>query len=394
MMAYIKTDEKPELSSSNNLEYNWKEIRILSCQYPKQAGMTIFTYYNPDNLTKRMSYYLSKRGKDIGGFGTDIINRTPTKEIPFNGVHSVVLVGGSTLGLEAISGVQEVLLKDNLYWYNKILDDEGRKKHQFTPLHERVMGACCFTTNLSINKSYLYPDLSLGKFGMKNLLNQVRKEPTKTQTIYLKQNGVGVNSTVAKLNSPDADDDNSWTKNTLPAGVGAKFIEIDDLKILVFINLNSLGVIHDNYQLLHNFPINKENKGTKITDDEKIMDFLNDVNENYLFGINKKISNTTLSVIITNMEIPEDKKEEISEKLHDEIESMIYPYGTVGDGDILFLLSTWDVEFNEKKLIDNTKPLIRESIKSVFEEEMTGGGINYYNKYLKYKNKYLKIKDC
>jgi len=392
MKATFKSTKKPIISDSTDfINYDWPEIRILSCQYPEQAGMTIFTYYNMESPAKRMSYYISKRGKDIGGFGTDIINRTPNKDIPFDGVHTVSLVGGSTMGLEAICGIQETLLKDNFYWYNKMLDDDGRKEHQFTPLHERVMGACCFTTNLSINKSYIYPDLNLGKFGMKQLLNQVRKTPDEKQKIFLKQQGVGLNSTVAKLNTPDGED-GSWTENTLKAGVGSKFLQIDDLKILVFINLNSLGLVHDNFKLLHEFPKNANNIGVDISKDKKLRDFLNDVNENYLFGINKKISNTTLSVIITNMEIPHDKKEKITELLHDEIESMIYPYGTIGDGDILFLLSTWDIDFDEKKFIDNTKPLIRESIKSVFKTDNMTGGSNFKNKYLKYKHKYLSLK--
>lgn len=392
MKANIKTTEKPFISNSTDfIEYQWPEIRIFSCQYPKQSGMTIFTYYNMENPAKRMSYYISKRGKDIGGFGTDIVNRTPNKYIPFDGVHTVSLVGGSTLGLEAICGIQQILLKDNFYWYNKILDDDGRKKHQFTPLHERVMGACCFTTNLSLKKNYVYPDLNLGKFGMRNLLLNVRKNTDNKQKIFLKQQGVGLNSAVAKLDTPDGEA-GSWSVNNITGGVGSKFIQIDDLKILVFINLNSLGLVHDNFKLLHEFPNNAKNVGADISKDKKLRNFLNDVNKNYLSGVNKKISNTALSLIITNMEIPHDKKEKITELFHDEIESMIYPYGTIGDGDIMFLLSTWDIDFDEKKLIDNTKPLIRKSIKSIFKNDNMKGGSDFKNKYFKYKQKYLSLK--
>ena len=50
---------------------------------------------------------------------------------------------------------------------------------------------------------------------------------------------------------------------------------------------------------------------------------------------------------------------------------MIYPYGTYGDGDILFVCSTWDIDYsedNEKILLDEGKRLIRESIISVFSD--------------------------
>lgn len=424
--AMVKTKANvATLSSSDDfITYNWPEIKIVSVEYPGQSGMTIFSYINNGNPAKRMSYYLSKRGKDVGGFCTDILNRTPDEDEITNGVHTVVLTGGSTLGLESICGVQNHILQDNIYWYNNILKGDAKKAMRYVPIHERVMGACCFTTNISIDKSFVYPDLQLGDFGMTEVFklrdeDSDEEKDSDEQKIYLKQNGVGLNSQVAKINAPDPEV-NNWMENGKKGGVGARFFEDEDsgLKVLVFINLNSLGVIHDDYKLLHDF--NKWKKGTNIKDHRKLEERLENFTK-FMGGRNPisggSPSNTTLSVIITNLELPHDEKKRISEELHQQIEDMIYPYGTYGDGDILFVCSTWDIKYsteNEGILLDKGKELIRESIISVFSdttEEATGGaggaggasekkyqrGGNlesiYEEKYLKYKKKYNMLKN-
>lgn len=420
--ATVKTEDNvATLSSSDDcITYNWPEIKIVSVEYPGQSGMTIFSYINTENPAKRMSYYLSKRGKDIGGFCTDILNRTPDEGEITDGAHTVVLTGGSTLGLESICGVQNHILQDNMFWYNNMLKGEDKKNMRYVPIHERVMGACCFTTNISIDKSFVYPDLQLGTFGMNKVFEL--RESKEEQKIYLKQNGVGLNSQVAKINAPNPEV-NNWMENGKKGGVGAKFFEDkkSGLKVLVFINLNSLGVIHNNYELLHDF--NKWKKGTNITKKPELAERLEGFTK-FMGGRNPisggSPSNTTLSVIITNLELPHDEKERISEELHQQIEDMIYPYGTYGDGDILFVCSTWDIKYSEEKkgiLLDEGKRLIKESIISVFSDgEATkeaaggaggaGGAISakkyqrggnlesiYEEKYLKYKRKYNMLKN-
>lgn len=387
----FKNDIKPKICSSNDfITYNWKEIQIISAEYSNYSGLTILSYHNLDDPSKRLSYYISKRGKDISGFNLDIINRTPNETVKYDGAHTIALVGGSSMGLESICGIQEIVLKDNIYWYNKILNEKERNEQPFLPLHERIYGVCCYTKNLSIDRNYIYPDLKLGKFAMKNLYKNARSKIYQTQKIYLKQSGVGLNSTVAKLNT-FGKNDNSWAENYVLGGVGAKFFEKDDLKILIIINLNSVGLVHDNYKLLHEFPKGANNIGEDI---RKYNKNLNKLKDDILNGTNKNLkpSNTTLSIICTNMEIPDNLKEKLTEELHDEIESMIFPYGTIEDGDTLFLCSTWDISY-QKNFKDLTKPLIRECIKSVFINNQKGGAKENYNElYLKYKLKYLNSK--
>ena len=365
----------PKISKTKKfITYEWPEIKILSVEYPEQSGLTLIRHFNADSPGKRLSYYIDKRGKDIAGFNLDIINRTPNKKQNYDGAHSIVFVGGSSLGLEAVSGVSEIALKENIMWYNKgitegyppyITSEEFKNNNKLLPLHERIYGVCCFTKNLAVDKHYIYPDMKLGKFAMENIF-------TSEQKIYIKQSGVGLNSYVSKIDQP-IQIENSWITNTVPGGVGAKFyLDKKDLKILFIINLNSIGIIHDNFKLLHDFPKGANNKGKVI--DRNLRNRLN-AYKNWAMGRQSNLKlqgsprNTTLSILITNLELPHDLKKTITKIFHDEIESMIFPYGTNGDGDTFFLTSTYDIDNNiedRRVLINEGKKLIRESIKSVF----------------------------
>jgi hypothetical protein len=389
-MATIKqkSDIAKFSKSKKYIEMDWKEIRVISSEYPGQSGMTIFSYIDIKNPARKLSYYISKRGKSIGGFSLDNVNRTPNKEEPSNGAHSIALVGGSSLGLEALAGINRGILEDNLYWYNKILTEKERQEKGKIPLHEIVLGVCCYTSNLSIDQSYVYPDFEMGKMIVRKTLRDAHKEANPIQKIYLGQSGVGLNSTVSKIDTVGGD--NSWYDNIVIAGVGARFIQYGTIKVLVFINLNSVGLIHDNEQLLHPFPggsnnLNGSNSGGDIKQHSKR---LNEFRK-WAEGINPPMkSNTTLSVVITNMQLPHNLKQKIADDLHDEVESMIYPYGTSMDGDTFILASTWDKPFKSGTLEKLAKPLIRESIKSVFQTNDTKEK-NTKKKNTKKKNKHF-----
>lgn len=375
-MATIKrkSDVAKFSKSKNYIEMDWEELRVVSAEYPGQSGMTIFSYIDVKNPTRKLSYYVSKRGKAIAGFQLDIENRTPSKDAPWDGAHSIALVGGSSMGLEGISGINRAILNDNIYWYNKILTQKERDEKKTLPLHEIVLGVCCFTSNLSIDHSYVYPDVELGKMVANKALQDAHKHVGSIQRIYQGQSGAGLNSSVCKVDT--VGDNDSWITNRVIAGVGAKFVQLGAIKVLVYINLNSVGMIHDNGKLLHPFPGGDANEngcesGGDIRQHHKRLNEFRKWGQ----GVNPpmKSTNTTLSVIITNMELPHDKKKKIAEDLHDEIESMIYPYGTTLDGDTLILASTWEKPFKSSVLEKMTKPLIRESIRSVFMKKDVSG---------------------
>jgi L-aminopeptidase/D-esterase-like protein len=189
---------------------------------------------------------------------------------------------------------------------------------------------------------YIYPDIDLGKFCFKNLNNN---------PIPIGQCGAGKNTAVAKIGL-------DWKKNYVMGGQGVYFIKSGKIKILCIIVLNSIGLIHDKGKLLHEY---KEYENIK---DVKNIDNINKLLE----GRDKKTpGNTTLTAVITNVKLDEKEREKFGEKFHDVVQSMIYPYGTIYDGDTLFLASTKKVDLEDKnELYKLGKDCIKNAIHSVF----------------------------
>ncbi len=308
---------KAIISKSNkNVEYNFSDIKISCVEYDGKDGSGMTLIYSKSY----MPFYISKRGKDIGGIFLDQINREG-----FGGTKAICLVGGSGLGLEAVCGVNKCLLEENKFRY-----------------HDRALGVCCYTLNLLLNKKYIYPDIELGKFSFSKLNN----EP-----IPIRQYGAGKNTAVAKIGL-------DWKKNYVMGGQGVHFIKVGKVKIICIIILNSIGLVHEKGKLLHKY---KEYENLKDIKD------INKINK-LLEGRNKKTpGNTTLTAVITNVKLYEKEREILGEKFHDVVQSMIYPYGTIYDGDTLFLASTKKVELKDKnELYKLGKECIKNAIYSVF----------------------------
>jgi L-aminopeptidase/D-esterase-like protein len=79
----------------------------------------------------------------------------------------------------------------------------------------------------------------------------------------------------------------------------------------------------------------------------------------------KRPGNTTLTIFVTNICYTKEQMESLSKRLHDVVESMVYPYGTLLDGDIFFLVSSKEVDSDEDYFNDY-EAVIRNAIKSPF----------------------------
>ncbi len=291
------------------VEFYFKDVYISQVQYPT-TGMTVI--YSPEYMT----FYIDKRGKDIGDF---MLARDYGEK--YQGTKAVCFVGSSTLGLEGICGFNQALLEDNL--------EHGKE------YHDRAIGACIYSWNI-VEKDYSYfPDIKLGKYAFKNM----------SQKAYIGEAGCGVNARVGKYWK-------DWKKRAIPAGQGAAYLEIGKMKCLCITELNCLGVVHENGKLLHPFKIGKhtiENlKDIEIAENEGSK------------------SNTTLTVFITNVKSNEAEMKEYSKLLHDVVEGMVYPYSTQWDGDTFIMLSCNEIQ-SSKEYIEDYKEVVRKAIRSVFE---------------------------
>lgn len=291
-----------------NVKHDFNEIYV-SSYCTNDCGLT--TIFCEDYMT----FYINKKGKNIGGISLDQLYGTG-----YNGTKALCFVGGSSLGLEAVCGVNRALLNHNKYG-----------------LFDRSLGACIYSYNL-VKKNITFPDCSSGLQSMQNMSNS---------KIDVGQVGCGKNAVIGKMYS-------SFKKDKIYAGQGVSYTKHGNVKILVITILNSIGIVHENGILQHKFSVN----GKEI----KLVKDLPDINFDYLQPIN-----TTLTAVITNIIMDSDTIQNLSEILHNYVASMIYPYATIFDGDCLFMLSTDQLNLKIDGDIENVfKKTIATSIKSVF----------------------------
>jgi L-aminopeptidase/D-esterase-like protein len=299
-------------TSDKKIKTNIDNIFISQVQYDS-CGMTVVS--SPISL----DYYIDKRGKNVYGLGTDMLYGN---EKVSTYAQAVCLVGGSTLGLEGICGVNQALIEENHNQYN-------------IP----AIGATCYSINIH-RKDFTHPDVRLGKFALAN----------KGKDLMIGNVGSGVNTRVGKL----YDD---WEDKMFFAGQGADYCESGKMKCFCIVVLNSLGVVHDKGKLLHPFKIGKDDI-TNIEQMPRAPLFDSSVNA-------RKPGNTTLTIFVTNVRYTESQMKTLSKQLHDVVESMVYPYGTLLDGDIFFLVSSKEIDSDVDYLSDYTT-VVQNAIKSPF----------------------------
>jgi L-aminopeptidase/D-esterase-like protein len=299
-------------NSDKKIKTNIENIFISQVQYDS-CGMTVVS------STNTLDYYIDKRGKNVYGLGTDMLYGNIDAHTY---AQAICLVGGSTLGLEGICGVNQALIEENHNQYN-------------IP----AIGATCYSINIH-RKDFTHPDIKLGKFALAN----------KGKDLMIGNVGAGVNTRVGKL----YDD---WENKMFFAGQGADYCEKGKMKSFCIVILNSLGVVHDKGELLHKFKIGE----VDITNIDKMPEtplFESSVNA-------KRPGNTTLTIFVTNICYTKEQMESLSKRLHNVVESMVYPYGTLLDGDIFFLVSSKELDSDEDYFNDY-EAVIRNAIKSPF----------------------------
>ena len=251
----------------------------------EKLGIKIGHYANKDGITGA-TVIIPDNGADIGidvrGSDTGTIN-IPAYEIKGadKTVEAIVLTGGSTAGLECSIGVMDYLKSPS------------------------VVGAVIYDRKIGKDvRPHLQDGFEMAKNASYNNLEQGNI-------------GVGTGATTGK-----------WIyKNRIKGGFGISIKEIsDNAYIGAFVVTNAIGDVIN--------PITKE-----FYSESGKYCFNNYYNKN--FG-NKKIergSNTTLGVIVTNIEMTREELIKVSELAQDGMARAIYPVHTNWDGDVIFSIS-------------------------------------------------------
>ena len=251
----------------------------------EKLGIKIGHYTNIEGLTGA-TVIIPDNGADIGidvrGSDTGTIN-IPAYEIKGadKTVEAIVLTGGSTAGLECSIGVMDYLKSPS------------------------VVGAVIY-------------DRKIGKDVRPNLQDGFEMAKNANYNNFDQGNiGVGTGATTGK-----------WIyKNRIKGGFGISIKEIsDNTYIGAFVVTNAVGDVIN--------PITKE-----YYSESGKYDYRNYYNKD--FG-SKKIergTNTTLGVIVTNIEMTREELIKVSELAQDGMARAIYPVHTNWDGDVIFSIS-------------------------------------------------------
>jgi 6-aminohexanoate-oligomer endohydrolase len=267
----------PSIGKSNRMiKFNFPEISVASVQYNEGPTGCTYVRFNTNNTR----YFMDSRGGSVATFATNN-TRSNSK------IRGICFSGGSTLGLETVSGcVMEEMKKINY-------SDHG-KCH--------VIGTTLRSANLDYN--YIYPDKNLGRFAVNNLIpypfndnNKDNKQNISENIVYLGQVGVGCMA-----------GDGFY-------GQGAYFLKYKEIKIFVFSGVNALGTIYNT-------------KGDILKDRWALSN-----EKSPYVSLNE---NTTLTTVVTDLSLSFTELKQLAIQCHTNMAVIIRPFHTIGDGDVLF----------------------------------------------------------
>ncbi|MFB3906014.1 MAG: P1 family peptidase [Acidobacteriota bacterium] len=241
------------------------------------------------------------RGSAPGTRETDLLN-------PINSIaqiHAVVLSGGSAFGLDTACGVVKYLEEKGIGYPTRVVR---------VPI---VPAAILF--DLVLGDPAIRPD---GRAGYQACLNASSK-PVEEGSV-----GCGAGATVGKLLGPD---------RAMKGGIGSAAIRSGDLIVAALAAVNSMGNIVDPRTGTIVAGVRSED-GRGLAPLEACLDV-----RYRPFGVGPG-ENTTLAVVATNARLEKPAMTKVAQMSHDGFARAINPVHLPFDGDVIFALSTGQLE--------------------------------------------------
>ncbi len=265
-------------------------------------------------------------GVDIRGGGpasreTPLLNPVAMAE----GIHAVLLSGGSAFGLDASGGVMQYLEERNIGF------DVGVTR---VPL---VCQSCVF--DLVIGRTDVRPDKEMAYRACENASNGMVEEGCV---------GAGMGCTVGKYRGKDY---------AMKSGLGTFAVQVGKVKVGAIVALNAMGDIYDidtGVQIAG--LLNETRDGLRSTEQEMLADVagihnlftgnttLRSTEQEMLADVagihNLFTGNTTIGAIVTNGAFTKAEMNKIASMAHNGYARAIRPVHTTADGDSIYALST------------------------------------------------------
>jgi len=282
-------DLQPVTSFAGDLlAFDFPGLYIGIAEYTEgPTGCTVF------HFPQGASTAIDERGGSIGSIGN------------YDWNHAICLAGGSLYGLEAATGVAAALFTRRGYSTNfeEIALVSGAIIYDYPP-----------------RQNAIYPDKKLGRAAL---------ESAREGIFPLGRRGAGCSATVGK--------GFDFTQGE-SGGQGGAFRRVGETKIAAFTVVNAIGAIVDRSGKVVRGHLERgtEERLHSIDDLEKRLKLEGDTAAQQ--------GNTTLTVIVTNQKIDRRALNQLARQVHSSMARAIQPFHTLYDGDILYAVSTNEVE--------------------------------------------------
>lgn len=309
--AAAPLDDQSELAPVLNagdrkMTYDWPILKVGTGEYAEgPTGVTVF------HFDRKVSVAVDVRG---GGPGT--VN-APYMNLGYDmaELDTIVFAGGSWYGLEATTAVATALKDDG------IRDGDA---FSLTPNIAMSVGSIIFDFG-SRRLNEIYPDKKLA---------QAAYRAAKSGTFPLGAQGAGRFAKSGGILGCNAF-----------SGQGGAFRQVGNVKIAAFVVANPYGAITDrDGNLAACYEGESWPDGTKIAD--LMADFPKSRDHDWdgkeTSGASAK--NTTVSLIVTNQKMSPAELKRLAVQVHTSMGRGIQPFATLFDGDVLYAVSTAELE--------------------------------------------------
>jgi L-aminopeptidase/D-esterase-like protein len=266
------------------LHFDLAGVRVGIAEYDEgPTGCTVFHF--PDGVRTA----IDERGGMIG--------MTQANDY----CHAICLAGGSLMGLEAVSGAAASIFAQGGY----VVD------------HQPVMNGAIIFDYYFNRSNTIYPDKALGRAAL---------EAAKPGVFPLGARGAGRNAGVGGVLD--------WERKE-SSGQGGAYRAIGAVKVAVFTVVNAVGVIVDRSgQIVRGNldPATGQRKDPLVELEERDM------------TTDPPQKNTTLTVLVVNQKLRYESLVQLGRQVHSSMARAIRPFHTQFDGDVLFTVTTDEVE--------------------------------------------------
>lgn len=291
---------KPVINTGGKeLKFDWPMISIGTGEYSEgPTGVTVF------HFDRKVLGAVDVRGGGPGTVNTEYL------DLHYNvpEVDAVVLSGGSWYGLETATAV------------GTALKDDGIRTGNWDSVALSVGSIIYDYGSRRLNE--IYPDKKLAQAAFRAAVP-----------------GVFRNGSAGAGRMAETGD---FFGCKAHSGQGGAFRQIGDLKIAAFTVVNAYGVVTNrdgSIAACNNDP--SWPRGTTVTD---LMHNLPESRQAGWDTVSGPKRNTTISLIVVNQKMDPSELQRLAVQVHTSMARGIQPFASMGDGDVLYAVSTGEVE--------------------------------------------------